>query len=435
MSRLLSPEFLAKRRRLTNEQNFVEVASAPLIREYPSDNIRSAYNNVVSVAPSLQEPMMRPALMSMVRRQLAQSQLLDPAEVVELAMAEKNLRTMAALEARKGLPVLAPLPTGQERVDELRRRLETLPVKAPELVTAVESAGKAVGGLGERALEDYKKYKERDYGADWVRRGVDKAVAEETLARELGARNIPAAKAQRELAEKLQVAKSTKNTRLALAGIEGLQSAEEKAEVSKVLDGMGYGRAAEAVRTAREDVTVRAALEREGLGAVAEGIRQASEQERIAQGTAPTRLAAGIRAAGEGETLAEKTAPTRLAGGLRVVREGEALAEKTAPTRLAAAIRAVTEERKVREEKGRKGLLAMPLLTDQEQVQLAAERLVTRQQQDAAEDDINDLLLQAQSADPAISGPARHALAQLQAQGYALKALRGPGGKRKGGTP
>ena len=87
---VLNPSFLARLNNIDNMQDWVDVAADPGISKYPIQDITSAYNNIVNVAPSMKKPSMKPALISMVKRQLAQNQMMDPAEVNQLTELEKN---------------------------------------------------------------------------------------------------------------------------------------------------------------------------------------------------------------------------------------------------------------------------------------------------------------------------------------------------------
>jgi hypothetical protein len=90
LNKILDPSFMASVDRLDNMKGWVNVAADPAIKNYPIQDITEAYNNIINVSPALRDPAMQPALKSMVRRQLAQKQLMDPAEVTQLAELEKN---------------------------------------------------------------------------------------------------------------------------------------------------------------------------------------------------------------------------------------------------------------------------------------------------------------------------------------------------------
>ena len=88
---VLDPRFTNMMDTLNNQQAFVGVATDPVMSKYPIEDVRQAYNNTVSVMPQLEQERFRPFLSSLVRRQLAQNRMFDPAEMSQLATTSQAL--------------------------------------------------------------------------------------------------------------------------------------------------------------------------------------------------------------------------------------------------------------------------------------------------------------------------------------------------------
>lgn len=172
LSSLLSPRFMAGLQGIDDQQSWVEVAAAPLIKDYPVEDITEAYNNIIRVSPHMRAPEMRPALVAMVRRQLSQNQLMDTAEIVELSGLEK-VRTDIA---RKRQEI------------EISRRASATDVAGPSegmILDKLLSGGQAPAAAGAARpglMDAVGRALAKD---DTVQAGVVKAKQEEALKKRL----------------------------------------------------------------------------------------------------------------------------------------------------------------------------------------------------------------------------------------------------------
>jgi len=90
MLKVMDPAFMGNIDSIDNMQGWVAIASDQSIKNYPIEDITEAYNNIINVSPMMRDKAMQPALKSMVKRQLAQKQLMDPAEISQLVDLEKS---------------------------------------------------------------------------------------------------------------------------------------------------------------------------------------------------------------------------------------------------------------------------------------------------------------------------------------------------------
>jgi len=131
---LLSPAFRGQLAHVDQLRNWSEVASDPAVSRYPLQDITSAYNNIINVVPQFRSVRMLPAVKAMVRRQLAQSQLMDPAEIVQLAALGKSLADTGLAEARGESERRSARPT-----HEMTPKEDLLKIPAPAAFTGDSS--------------------------------------------------------------------------------------------------------------------------------------------------------------------------------------------------------------------------------------------------------------------------------------------------------
>lgn len=88
---LFAPTFQYKLKNFQNTQSFIDVASDSFVKNYKMDNIVEAFNHVIGTMPELSDPRYRQVLTSLVRKQLAQENLFDPAELANMAKTMKDI--------------------------------------------------------------------------------------------------------------------------------------------------------------------------------------------------------------------------------------------------------------------------------------------------------------------------------------------------------
>jgi hypothetical protein len=143
---VLDPKFTNLMDSLNNQQAFVTIATDPVMSKYPVEDVRQAYNNTIAVMPQLEQERNRPFLLSMVRRQLAQNRMYDPAEMTQIAGAAAQMaRTQQAIEASAA---------------QLQQRMAPSVSDAPEYVPQVSGitepfaeAKKTIEAAGEKGVK------------------------------------------------------------------------------------------------------------------------------------------------------------------------------------------------------------------------------------------------------------------------------------------
>ena len=153
---VLDPAFLAQARVIDLKQGFVDAAlSKGIAGNYPLADVREAFNNLVGVMPELANPGMRPALVALMKRQLSQNQLMDPAEIHQLIQWREKVGR-ARPDKQLEITPEGPRPLSREVVNAIHGA----PAAAQEeawkkgrealkgYATAVDKSGKRDGGKG-----------------------------------------------------------------------------------------------------------------------------------------------------------------------------------------------------------------------------------------------------------------------------------------------
>jgi len=184
-SALYDPEFTAQTESIDNMQNWTHVASDDYVKNFPIADITEAYNNIINTVPSMRKPANRPALLSLVKRQLAQNRVIDPAEIQQLATIEKEIQTSRKTRrelddkphsAAKPVEHKPSQPFGGAYVDQIKNinmmpsDLLAGPIK--EWQTAAEKAQQKRDQVRAKAEADIR------YEAEQEQRKKDKAEAD-----------------------------------------------------------------------------------------------------------------------------------------------------------------------------------------------------------------------------------------------------------------
>ena len=99
----LDPAFVGKLDALDLEQTWTDLLSDPYIKTFPIEQSTKAMNEVVNVMPMLRMPRYKAFLGAMVKKQLAQGNNFDPAEVANMSMVSKNLAQADQAQGNRGL--------------------------------------------------------------------------------------------------------------------------------------------------------------------------------------------------------------------------------------------------------------------------------------------------------------------------------------------
>ncbi len=145
---LLTPSFLNELRTIDNENLFTDVAAEDFISKYPLKDVTEAYDNIVNMVPSLATPQKKAALIALVKRQLAQGQLLDPTEIKEYTDLEE---AMANTEKAR---------TQAEDIRTSRVDQRVKDKKEKDLALNPEPWNKTVKGIGKPMLNGAKNIKD-----------------------------------------------------------------------------------------------------------------------------------------------------------------------------------------------------------------------------------------------------------------------------------
>ena len=83
--KFLDPAFMGKLDTLDLEQSWTDILNDPYVKSFPIEQSTKAFNDIVNILPMLRAPRYKTFLTALVKKQLAQGNSLDPAEVSNLS--------------------------------------------------------------------------------------------------------------------------------------------------------------------------------------------------------------------------------------------------------------------------------------------------------------------------------------------------------------
>jgi hypothetical protein len=165
---LFAPVFQYRLKNFQNTQSFIDVASDPFVKNYRMDTIKDAFNHVIGTMPELGDPRYRQVLTALVRKQLAQENLFDPAELANLA---RSMKDFTSAEQARETGAAAMQARMEEKVKGSRKPL------AETLASAIGGSRPAdiASDPVKKAIEEYKVHSKEI--RDEAERAAQKALA------------------------------------------------------------------------------------------------------------------------------------------------------------------------------------------------------------------------------------------------------------------
>lgn len=144
VNKFMTPDFLNNLRSIDAQQSWVAAAADPFVKNYPIEDITNAYNSVIAVDPSMEEPRNRPFMLTMVKKLLAQKNVFDPADIAQMSQIAKNRAEAAKSTADMQDRKMRDLVGSTEFIQGSSSLQDVLPMSA--LTSSIDTNIK--GGIG-----------------------------------------------------------------------------------------------------------------------------------------------------------------------------------------------------------------------------------------------------------------------------------------------